>query len=598
MKHLLAIAAITLIWACSGTPANEETADNASQAETTGGDVVQSDDLVETPEDLVTKDEAQPEEEVAQDMGQPEEDVPVDTEPPCLCQTALECAALFPDLGPCEKVVCVECECVSKNEADGTQCDDGDACTNNDACADGVCEGNDVCSGECGDKTCDATETCETCPEDCGMCPPPVCDVNGDCDEGFYCNTGDCASSTGMCEIMPQGCDAVYDPVCGCDGETYSNACQAAASGITIDMPGECGMAGCFGNNMCPPEEYCLFAQCDAQAGECILKPEICTKEWMPVCGCDNVTYGNACEAAFSGVSVDYDGECNANPGNCLDNGMCAATEFCAKLDCSDSQGVCAPKPEACIALYDPVCGCDGNTYGNGCEAAAAGMSVNYGGECGEGPAVCWDNSMCLPAQYCAMDSCDAGMGECAAKPEICPMILDPVCGCDGKTYDNACLAASEGMNIAYKGNCEVVEGCLDNDMCGFDEYCAFSDCEDNAGMCMPKPQACPFVWDPVCGCDGQTYGNACEAAATGMSVDYDGECEAPVPTCKVNTDCPGGHYCYFEICDQAPGTCNLKPEACPAIYDPVCGCDGKTYGNACEAAAAGVSVGSDGECA
>jgi len=70
-------------------------------------------------------------------------------------------------------------------------------------------------------------------------------------------------------------------------------------------------------------------------------------------------------------------------------------------------------------------------------------------------------------------------------------------------------------------------EGCSDNDDCSDDNYCAkdLGDC-DGIGACEPRPEACLEIYDPVCGCNDNTYGNACMAAAAGMNIAYEGECQ------------------------------------------------------------------------
>jgi hypothetical protein len=66
----------------------------------------------------------------------------------------------------------------------------------------------------------------------------------------------------------------------------------------------------------------------------------------------------------------------------------------------------------------------------------------------------CSSNSDCSSDQYCAVATC-GGSGSCTTRPQVCIEIFQPVCGCDGKTWSNSCVANSNGTSVATPGPCE-----------------------------------------------------------------------------------------------------------------------------------------------
>ncbi|MEM0465251.1 MAG: Kazal-type serine protease inhibitor domain-containing protein [Candidatus Pacearchaeota archaeon] len=132
-----------------------------------------------------------------------------------------------------------------------------------------------------------------------------------------------------------------------------------------------------------------------------------------------------------------------------------------------------------------------------------------------------------------------------------------------------------------------------------------FKECKSNCRFLK-----CEEEYNPVCGTDRKSYDNICFLRKAKVPLLYNGECKN---YCYSDDDCDkkNNEYCQKPdgVCSNdlaininakkssERGICIKAPEICPEVYDPVCGCDGKTYSNICEMQSKKISKSHDGEC-
>jgi hypothetical protein len=181
----------------------------------------------------------------------------------------------------------------------------------------------------------------------------------------------------------------------------------------------------------------------------------------------------------------------------------------------------------------DPT-GTGGATVGSGGALGGSGGTSATGGSAGvavdAGSGVCLANTDCPSGQYCKKSGClsTTTQGRCAVRPASCDPAESVVCGCDGFTYFNSCLAEQSGQNLRTHDPCvDSAVRCMSNSdpACGMGKnaYCAFllpdqrSCAIDNLrGRCWVIPETCPQTIDHYDACGGpEKCLHACDAIKT-----------------------------------------------------------------------------------
>lgn len=360
------------------------------------------------------------------------------------------------------------------------------------------------------------------------------CESSDECEDGTQCVCGMC---TLACESSDE-CAELAGGVCDSSSDALARACGDALPEDGLCLP-ECSDSAPCGDGQRCVDDHCLpqarVVDPSDDGGTCFAAPtcaesedtyeseELCQEQSddcreASICGvsvwCAEVPINCAAEPSCDEGETRYESAdaCEATSEVCRDVSLCGSTVWCGSplITCDAS----------------PLCQSGEFTFRTAEECEQGGAACRLESTCGR---TIWCAAPCAPQLVDFTDECSFialryywnGFG----------CIDSGGCTCEGPDCE-AGVATLEECVEAFSGCPEVVAcGGFAGDTCQDDEYCAYIPAQDNCGAldgmatCRPRPDACEDVYEPVCGCDNETYGNACEAASAGMGLTAFGEC-------------------------------------------------------------------------
>lgn len=453
-----------------------------------------------------------------------------------------------PDGELCTVDRCIEGVC-THTPADGATCEDGNKCTTGEVCAAGACSGGAA-------VPCDDGSACtsDTCNPESGGCVYPT--IEGACDDGNPCTTGDhCASGKCVAAAL-KSCD---------DGNPCtSDSCNP--SPIDGGKAGSCSHvptpAPCDDGNACTTKDSCTQGQCSGAAMVCDDGKPCTGDTCLPKKGCDHSPTQGPCDDANACTTDDV----------CDDFGKCIGKAVPANK-CDDANpctnDVCTPAKGCQHALNSEPCD-DGNSCTKGDKCAL--------GTCHKGAkdpkCACASDKEC---QAFDKNLCD-GTLVCNLATSTCELDTSTVIKCNpGLCFKATCITTTGKCSYANLPN---GAGCdADNSKCTTGDSCKDGNC------LVGTPASCDD--SNLCTADSCDAKLGCVHDATGGPCDDGNKCTTG-DTCAAKScqpglvkNCEDGNGCTKDSCDAKTGSC--VHDSAEFAGDP-CDADGSvcTVGDTC----------------